>query len=81
MLQIRMSTEIEERVGNLLSSSNGTNLVENNSSSSSGAATSQSQNMDLNKRASVPEIDTVSEKLNIELKQKQDKMRVYDLIS
>lgn len=79
--QIKMSTEIEERVGNLLNSSNGTKLVENNSSTSSETATLQSKPVEIGRAASLSEIDTVSEELNFELKQKQEKMRVYDLIS
>ncbi|KAL8505164.1 hypothetical protein ACS0TY_016392 [Phlomoides rotata] len=76
--EIRMSTEIEERVGNLLSSSNGTNLVKN--SSSSGAETSQPKRTEIEKTALLSETDTVSDKLNIELKQKQEKMRESDSV-
>lgn len=75
--QITMSTETEERVGLLLKSSNGTNLVQNNSSSSSGSAPMQSKPAVMEREASLPYIDTDFERLSIELKQKQEKMRVY----
>lgn len=72
-----MSTEIEERVGHLLKSSNGTNLVENCSSSSFGPVSVPSKPAEKERAASLPENDTDCEGLSIELKQKQEKMRVY----
>ncbi|KAK4480869.1 hypothetical protein RD792_011721 [Penstemon davidsonii] len=73
--EIKMSTEIEKRVGNLLSNSNGTTSAENKSSPSSETATVLSSTVQLGKPASVFEIDTAPEGLNVELKEKQEKMR------
>ncbi|KAI3447410.1 hypothetical protein Pfo_004075 [Paulownia fortunei] len=78
--EIKMSTEIEERVGNLLNSSNGTPSVKNNSSTSSENATLQSKPVEMGRAASLLEIDTASEGLNIELKQKQEKTRESDSV-
>ncbi|XP_057805319.1 DExH-box ATP-dependent RNA helicase DExH1 isoform X2 [Salvia miltiorrhiza] len=75
-----MSTETEERVGLLLKSSNGTNLVQNNSSSSSGSATCQSKPAEMEREASLPYIDTDFERLSLDLKQKQEKMREGDSV-
>ncbi|XP_057805318.1 DExH-box ATP-dependent RNA helicase DExH1 isoform X1 [Salvia miltiorrhiza] len=78
--EITMSTETEERVGLLLKSSNGTNLVQNNSSSSSGSATCQSKPAEMEREASLPYIDTDFERLSLDLKQKQEKMREGDSV-
>lgn len=72
-----MSTEIEERVEHLLKSSNGTDLVENSSSTSSGSAAIQSKPAEKERAASLPDNDTDFERLSMELKRKQEKMRVY----
>ncbi|KAH6796478.1 RNA helicase family protein [Perilla frutescens var. hirtella] len=78
--EIKMSTEIEERVGHILKNTNGTDLVQNNSSSSSGSATLQSKPVEMERAASLPEIDTDFKGLNIKLKQKQEKMREGDSV-
>ncbi|XP_020549589.1 DExH-box ATP-dependent RNA helicase DExH1 isoform X2 [Sesamum indicum] len=76
--EIKMSTEIEKRVGNLLNSSNGTSSVETGSSRSSETEALQSKPVEIGRGASLLEIDTASEGLNMELKQKQEKMRETD---
>ncbi|KAG8374049.1 hypothetical protein BUALT_Bualt11G0090500 [Buddleja alternifolia] len=78
--EINMSTEIEKRVGNLLNSSNGSTSVENNPSTSSETATLQSKPVEAERPTSLLEIHTASEGLNIELKQKQEKMRESDSV-
>ncbi|KAG6412147.1 hypothetical protein SASPL_124816 [Salvia splendens] len=70
-----MSTETQARVGFLLRSSYVAKVVQNMSSSSSGPATCQSKPAELEREAPVPYIDTDFERLSIELKQKQEKMR------
>ncbi|CAA0822531.1 RNA helicase family protein [Striga hermonthica] len=72
--EIKLSTEIEKRVGNLLNSSNGTTSVGNNSTSS-GIATLQSKPSEISRSASHMEIDAASEEFSFSLKQKQEKMR------
>lgn len=79
MYQIKMSTEIEERVGSLLNSSNGTTLIKNKPSTSSQTTTLQEK--PVQSGSSLLAIDSASEGLNIELKQKQEKLRVYDSVS
>lgn len=79
MYQIKMSTEIEERVGSLLNSSNGTTLIKNKPSTSSQTTTLQEK--PVQSGSSLLAIDSASEGLNIELKQKQEKLRVYDSMS
>ncbi|KAL1566113.1 RNA helicase [Salvia divinorum] len=78
--EISMSTETEARVGFLLQSSNGTRLVQNISSSSSGFATYQSKPPEMEREAPLPYIDTDFERLSIELKQMQEKMREGDSV-
>ncbi|KAL7133628.1 hypothetical protein ABFS83_12G154800 [Erythranthe nasuta] len=76
--EIKMSTETEERVGNLLNSSNGTKLVESKPSTSSQNATLKRKPVEVG--TSQLEIDAASEGLSIELKQKQEKMREGDSV-
>ncbi|KAK6126438.1 hypothetical protein DH2020_039826 [Rehmannia glutinosa] len=77
--EIKISTEIEERVGNLLNRSNGTS-VGNNSSTSSETATLQPKPVEISRSASQLEIDAASEELSFELKQKQEKTRESDSV-
>ncbi|KAL0344834.1 UNVERIFIED_CONTAM: DExH-box ATP-dependent RNA helicase DExH1 [Sesamum radiatum] len=76
--EIKMSTEIEKRVGNLLNNSNGTSSVGTGSSKSSETEALQSKPVEIGRGTSLLEIDTASEGLNMELKQKQEKMRETD---
>ncbi|PIN16263.1 ATP-dependent RNA helicase A [Handroanthus impetiginosus] len=78
--EIKMSTEIEKKVGNLLKSSNESTSAENNSSTSSGTATLQSRPVEMGRSSLLLQNDTAYEGLNIELKQKQEKMRESDSV-
>ncbi|GFP82682.1 ATP-dependent RNA helicase dhx36 [Phtheirospermum japonicum] len=78
--EIKISTEIEKRVGNLLNSSNGTTSAGNNSSTSSETATLQSKPAEISRSVSHLEIDAASEEFSVELKQKQEKMRESDSV-
>ncbi|XP_047970216.1 DExH-box ATP-dependent RNA helicase DExH1 isoform X1 [Salvia hispanica] len=73
--EISMSTETQARVGFLLRSSYVAKVVQNMSSSSSGPATYQSKPAEMEREAPVQYNDTDFERLSIELKQKQEKMR------
>ncbi|PIN10330.1 ATP-dependent RNA helicase A [Handroanthus impetiginosus] len=78
--EIKMSTEIEKKVGNLLKSSNESASAKNNSSTSSGTATLQSRPVEMGRSSLLLQNDTAYEGLNIELKQKQEKMRESDSV-
>ncbi|CAN4089643.1 unnamed protein product [Withania somnifera] len=73
--EIRMSTEIEERVGNLLSSSQGTVSAGTSSSTFGNSAKLSSKAVETAKPKLTLEDDTATKRLNLELKQKQEKMR------
>ncbi|KAL2533500.1 RNA helicase family protein [Abeliophyllum distichum] len=76
--EIKMSTDIERRVGNLLNSSAVTTSVETSSSTSRETVKVTSNRLEEGRPLPVLEIDTASEKLNIELKERQEKMRESD---
>lgn len=76
MLQIRMSTEIEERVGNLLSSSQDTVSAGPSSSTCDNSVKLSSKAVKTAKPKLTIEDDAASKRLNAELKEKQEKMRV-----
>ncbi|CAN4113942.1 unnamed protein product [Withania somnifera] len=73
--EIRMSTEIEERVGNLLSSSQDTISAGTSSSTSFNSAKLSSKAVETAKPKLTLEGDTAIKRLNLELKQQQEKMR------
>lgn len=77
MSQIRMSTEIEERVGNLLSSSQDTVSGGTSSSTSGSSAKLSSKALETARPKLTVENDTAKQRLNNELKQKQEKTRVH----
>jgi len=81
MSQIRMSTEIEERVGNLLSSSQDTVSAGTSSSTSGNSAKLSSKAVETAKPKLTIEDDTATKRLNVELKQKQEKTRVQFFLS
>ncbi|XP_057506390.1 DExH-box ATP-dependent RNA helicase DExH1 isoform X1 [Actinidia eriantha] len=76
--EIRMSTEIERRVGNLLGSSKGTDSVDNSPGTSSQSAKKLMSGVDSPKPDPVFEIDADKERLNVELKDRQEKMKARD---
>ncbi|KAL6514314.1 hypothetical protein OROHE_019056 [Orobanche hederae] len=78
--EIKISTEIEKRVGNLLNSSNGTASVGNDCSTSSETAVLQSKPSEISRSASHVKIDAASEEFSVELKEKQEKMRECDSV-
>ncbi|XP_057506391.1 DExH-box ATP-dependent RNA helicase DExH1 isoform X2 [Actinidia eriantha] len=73
-----MSTEIERRVGNLLGSSKGTDSVDNSPGTSSQSAKKLMSGVDSPKPDPVFEIDADKERLNVELKDRQEKMKARD---
>ncbi|XP_015062766.1 DExH-box ATP-dependent RNA helicase DExH1 isoform X2 [Solanum pennellii] len=73
--EIRMSTEIEERVGNLLSSSQDTVSAGTSSSTSGNSAKLSSKAVETAKPKLTKEDDIATKRLNVELKQKQEKTR------
>ncbi|KAL7225922.1 hypothetical protein ACSBR1_021134 [Camellia fascicularis] len=76
--EIRMSTEIERKVGNLLDSSKGTVSVDNVPGASSQIAKQSVPDVDILQPVSVLEIDTGNERLSVELKERQEKMKACD---
>ncbi|XP_015062768.1 DExH-box ATP-dependent RNA helicase DExH1 isoform X4 [Solanum pennellii] len=70
-----MSTEIEERVGNLLSSSQDTVSAGTSSSTSGNSAKLSSKAVETAKPKLTKEDDIATKRLNVELKQKQEKTR------
>ncbi|KAL5545697.1 hypothetical protein UlMin_005384 [Ulmus minor] len=75
--EIRMSTEIERRVGNLLESSESQGVSVNNSLGTSAQRGKQST-PDGNIVQPVPVLDSAKEKRNLELKEKQEKTKASD---
>ena len=75
-----MSTEIERRVGNLLGSSKGTDSVDNSPGTSSQRAKKLMSGVDSPKPDPVFEIDADKERLSVELKDRQEKMKVHNTI-
>lgn len=73
--EIRMSTEIEERVGNLLSSSQDAVSAGTSSSTSGTSAKLLSKAVETTKPKLSIEDDIATKRLNVELKQKQEKTR------
>ncbi|KAI7996155.1 DExH-box ATP-dependent RNA helicase DExH1 [Camellia lanceoleosa] len=76
--EIRMSTEIERKVGNLLDSSKGTVSVDNVPGASSQIAKQSVPDVDILQPVSVLEIDAGNERLSVELKERQEKMKARD---
>ena len=75
-----MSTEIERRVGNLLNSSSQGAVTSQNSSvapSQGGKGKPSSSGINIIKPDSFSEIDSAKENLSLELKQRQEKMKVH----
>lgn len=72
-----MSTETERRLGDLLDSSQGTMDVSNSSSTSSRTTKGSSCVAESVKPVKVLESDAAKEKLNLELKRRQEKMKVF----
>lgn len=74
-----MTTEIERRVGNLLDSSQSQASVSASSSLEVSAQRTKqlSDDGDITQPVSALEIDSTKEKLSLELKEKQDKMKVH----
>lgn len=80
VLQIRMSTETERRVGNLLDSSQRV-AHSNDSGVKSGQGARQSSScVKIIEPVSTMETNSAKEKLGIELKQRQDKIKVDNQI-
>ncbi|XP_073317491.1 DExH-box ATP-dependent RNA helicase DExH1 isoform X3 [Primulina huaijiensis] len=78
--EISMSMETETRVGNLLNTSKGTTSAGFNSSTSADTVNELSKTVEIGRQAPMLEIETGLNELNIELKQKQEKMRESDSV-
>lgn len=77
-----MSTEIEKRVGNLLGSSKGTVPVDSSPSASSQSGKQSVPGVDTSKPGSVLVTDAGKERVSLELKERQEKMKVrYGVLS
>lgn len=77
ILQIRMSTETETRIGNLLNSSQSQGASTNNASEASGQGGKQRlADRNVTKLGTTLETDSNKEKLSLELKEKQETMKV-----
>ncbi|KAF8397984.1 hypothetical protein HHK36_016910 [Tetracentron sinense] len=76
--EIRMSTETERRVGNLLASSRGAVPVDETSGASSQWEKQSSLTLNISKSGSVLEVDTAKERFNVELKHRQEKIKASD---
>ncbi|KAM7468993.1 hypothetical protein LguiA_007176 [Lonicera macranthoides] len=76
--EIRMSTETERRLENLLGNSAGTVSVDNSASASTQGSKQTSRGVDITKPNLVLEIDTAKERLSVQLKERQEKMKVCD---
>ncbi|KAM7505061.1 hypothetical protein LguiB_003965 [Lonicera macranthoides] len=76
--EIRMSTETERRLENLLGNSAGTVSVDNSASASTQGSKQTSHGADITKPNLVLEIDTAKERLSVQLKERQEKMKVCD---
>lgn len=75
-LQIRMSSDVERRVGSLLNSSDSKRAVPFNKSSGTPAQAGNKSSAGGDIRKSDLDIDSAKEKLSLELKQRQEKMKV-----
>ncbi|XAR64755.1 RNA helicase [Bertholletia excelsa] len=76
--EIRMSSEIERRVGNLLDISKEALSADNSASTSSHSAKQLARDEDKPKPASVVENDSAKETLSFVLKERQEKMKAHD---
>ncbi|KAF7147070.1 hypothetical protein RHSIM_Rhsim03G0064000 [Rhododendron simsii] len=76
--EIRMSTEIEKRVGNLLGSSKGTVPIDNSPSASSQIGKQSVPGVDTSKPGPVSVTDVGKERVSLELKERQEKMKTRD---
>ncbi|KAG5556410.1 hypothetical protein RHGRI_006865 [Rhododendron griersonianum] len=76
--EIRMSTEIEKRVGNLLGSSKVTVPIDNSPSSSSQSGKQSVPGVDTSKPGPVSVTDAGKERVSLELKERQEKMKTRD---
>ncbi|KAM3689686.1 hypothetical protein ACJW31_09G065500 [Castanea mollissima] len=80
--EIRMSTEIERRVGNLLNSSESqgalTSIDSSVAPSQGGKRKPSSSGVNIIQPDSLSEIDSTKDNLSLELKQRQEKMKVSD---
>lgn len=75
-LQIRMSTETERRVGNLLDGSQKAGPANDSSAASGQGGKQSSLGVKIVKPVSILETDAAKERLSLELKQRQDKLKV-----
>lgn len=73
-----MSTETETRIGNLLNSSQSRGVSSSNASGASSQGGKQlSADRNVTKLVSTSENELTKEKLSLELKEKQEKMKVH----
>lgn len=73
--EIRMSSEVEKKIGNFLNNSKGIESVDKSSSASNQGAQQSSPNEHIVNPVSVSEIETAKEKLSAELKLRQESLK------
>lgn len=78
-MQIRMSSEVEKKIGNFLNNSKGIESVDKSSSASNQGAQQSSPNEHIVNPVSVSEIETDKEKLSAELKLRQESLKVVHM--
>ncbi|OMO68611.1 hypothetical protein COLO4_29548 [Corchorus olitorius] len=78
--EIRMSTETERRIGNLLDSSRDTKSADDSGVASSRGATKQLPDVKTTESFSTIETDSAKEKLSAELKQKQENAKASNSV-
>lgn len=78
-MQIRMSSEVEKKIGNFLNNSKGIESVDKSSSASNQGAQQSSPNEHIVNPVSVSEIETAKEKLSAELKLRQESLKVVHM--
>ncbi|KAH7854237.1 hypothetical protein Vadar_011602 [Vaccinium darrowii] len=78
--EIRMSTETEKRVGNLLGSSKGKVPTDNSPNASSQSSKQSVPGVDISKPVPVLVTDASKERVSLELKERQEKMKTCDSV-
>ncbi|KAH7853834.1 hypothetical protein Vadar_007145 [Vaccinium darrowii] len=78
--EIRMSTETEKRVGNLLGSSKGEVPIDNSPNASSQSSKQSVPGVDISKPVPVLVTDASKERVSLELKERQEKMKTCDSV-
>ncbi|XP_074264204.1 DExH-box ATP-dependent RNA helicase DExH1 isoform X2 [Silene latifolia] len=78
--EIRMSTDIERRVGSLLDTSKGKNTTESSSNATPRSARTSLSAANIDEPASVSRNNVEKERISLELKQKEDKLQTSESV-